>query len=130
MTTKTNTNPTSLKAGRAAKITSPLIAVAPVKTGIRRTRAKAEVAAGTPAPIALPLPVSPVAVSKQARLISLLRGAAGATLEQMMALTSWQAHTVRGAISGVLRKRLGLNVVCDAAGSEVRRYRIVGSVSV
>ena len=46
-----------------------------------------------------------------------------------MTLTGWQAHTVRGAISGVLRKRLGLNVVCDAVGSEVRRYRIVGSVS-
>ena len=126
MLTKTNTNPTSLKAGRAAKITAPLMAVAPVKPGIRRRRAKVEDVAAS---IAMPLPVEPVAVSKQARLISLLRGSSGATLEQMMSLTGWQAHTVRGAISGVLRKRLGLNVVCDAAGSEVRRYRIVGSVS-
>ena len=129
MTTKTIANPTSLKTGRAAKITAPLIAVEPVKTLTRRRRAKAEVAAGTPAPIALPLPVSPVAVSKQARLISLLRGAAGATLEQMMALTSWQAHTVRGAISGVLRKRLGLKVVCDSVGSEARCYRIVAAAA-
>jgi len=58
----------------------------------------------------------------------MLNAASGATLEQMMTLTGWQAHTVRGAISGVLRKRLGLNVVCDAAGSDVRRYRIVASV--
>ena len=57
----------------------------------------------------------------------MLNATSGATLEQMMKLTGWQAHTVRGAISGVLRKRLGLNVVCDAADSEVRRYRIVAS---
>jgi len=31
-------------------------------------------------------------------------------MAQMIALTGWQAHTVRGAISGALRKRLGLNV--------------------
>ncbi len=59
-------------------------------------------------------------------MVSLLRASSGATLEQMMALTGWQAHTVRGAISGVLRKRLGLNVVCDSgSGSGSRCYRIV-----
>ena len=127
MTTKTNTNPTGLKAGRAAKIAAPLIAVAPAKPGIRRRRVKAE---DVVAPIALPLPVEPVAASKQARLIALLRGSSGATLEQMMTLTGWQAHTVRGAISGVLRKRLGLNVVCDSAsesGAGSRCYRIVSA---
>jgi hypothetical protein len=56
----------------------------------------------------------------------LLNATSGATLEQMMSLTGWQAHTVRGTISGVLRKRLGLNVVCDAANAaDARRYRIV-----
>jgi hypothetical protein len=130
MTTRTNTNPTSLKTGRAAKITAPLITVAPAKPGIRRKRAKAEVLAPTPAPIALPLPVGPTAASKQARLICLLRASSGATLEQMMALTGWQAHTVRGAISGVLRKRLGLNVVCDSgSGSGARCYRIVAAAA-
>jgi hypothetical protein len=45
----------------------------------------------------------------------------------MMPLTSWQAHTVRGTISGVLRKKLGLNVTCQAASdSGDRAYRIVG----
>ncbi len=98
-------------------------AVAPVKK-VRRSRAKVGVAL----PIAQRAPADPVGTSKQARLISMLNAAQGATLEQMMNLTGWQAHTVRGAISGVLRKRLGLKVVCDAAGSEVRRYRIIGSV--
>jgi hypothetical protein len=63
-------------------------------------------------------------------LVSLLRVSSGATLEQMMALTGWQAHTVRGAISGVLRKRLGLNVVCEgASGSGARCYRIVAAAA-
>jgi hypothetical protein len=66
--------------------------------------------------------------SKQARLISLLRAKAGATIDQMMTLTGWQAHTVRGTISGVLRKKLGLNVTCVAvADSGTSVYRIVGT---
>jgi len=98
-------------------------AVVPAKA-VRRSRAKVDVAPS----IVQSTPAEPVGTSKQARLISMLKASSGATLEQMMNLTGWQAHTVRGAISGVLRKRLGLNVVCNAAGSEVRRYRIVGSV--
>jgi hypothetical protein len=47
----------------------------------------------------------------------------------MMPLTSWLAHTVRGTISGVLRKKLGLNVTCQAASdSGDRAYRIVGGI--
>ncbi len=98
-------------------------AVVPAKV-VRSSRAKTAGAL----PLVPPTPSEPVGTSKQARLVSMLNATSGATLEQMMNLTGWQAHTVRGAISGVLRKRLGLNVVCDAAGSEVRRYRIVGSV--
>jgi hypothetical protein len=47
---------------------------------------------------------------------------------KMMAVTGWQAHTVRGTISGVLRKKLGLNVTCESsAKSGERVYRIVNS---
>ena len=66
--------------------------------------------------------------SKQAGLIAMLRTPAGASIDQIMIATGWQAHTVRGTISGVLRKRLGLNVICEpTAGSGVRRYRIAES---
>ena len=42
-----------------------------------------------------------------------------------LTLTGWQAHTVRGTISGVLRKRLGLSVTCAASeGGGTRVYRI------
>ena len=110
------------KINSTRKIDVPAATV-PAKA-VRRSRAKVDVVR----PIVPTTSVEPVGTSKQARLISMLNATSGATLEQMMNLTGWQAHTVRGAISGVLRKRLGLNVVCDAAGAEVRRYRIVGSV--
>lgn len=64
------------------------------------------------------------AASKQCQLIEMLRSSSGATIAQMIAATGWQAHTVRGTVSGSLRKRLGLKVVCGAEG-DVRVYRIV-----
>jgi hypothetical protein len=74
----------------------------------------------TPAPVA-----TAASHSKQAQLIALLRADAGADLAQLCAVTGWQPHSVRGAISGVLRKRLGLTVVCQADAEGKRRYRIV-----
>lgn len=45
-------------------------------------------------------------------------------MAQMTSLTGWQPHTVRGTISGSLRKRLGLNIQ-SSAEEGVRVYRIV-----
>ena len=89
----------------------------------RLTKARSAAQIATIAPSA---PHQPPGANKQARLIALLGAAPGATIEQMMKLTGWQAHTVRGTISGALRKRLGLQVVCGGdAGSRV--YRIVAA---
>lgn len=76
---------------------------------------------------AAPAPAAVATGSKQSQLIALLRSAPGATLPQMTELTGWQPHTVRGTISGVLRKKLGLSVACEASESGVRVYRIVGA---
>ena len=66
--------------------------------------------------------------SKQAKLIAQLHATPGVTLKEMMALTGWQAHTVRGMISGILRKKLGFNVICDSSAKTGEcRYRIVNS---
>jgi len=124
--TATTIASTKIKTTKKIALPAKPVAVAVPAKAVRRSRAKVDVELPIAAP--LPAPVEPIGTSKQARLISMLNTAPGATLEQMMNVTGWQAHTVRGAISGVLRKRLGLTVVCDAAGSEVRRYRIVGSV--
>jgi hypothetical protein len=71
-----------------------------------------------------PLPPAPTG-SKQSQLIAMLRSPAGGTIEQLTLLTGWQAHSVRGVISGALRKRLQLNVVCAAGSAGTRVYRIV-----
>jgi hypothetical protein len=57
--------------------------------------------------------------TKQAQMIELLKRPEGATVEQIAAATGWQHHTIRGAISGALKKKLGLNV-------EATRTREVG----
>jgi uncharacterized protein DUF3489 len=64
--------------------------------------------------------------TKQSQLLAMLRSPAGGTIAQMTALTGWQPHTVRGTISGVLRKRLQLNVVLDPG---TRIYRIIEATS-
>lgn len=78
-----------------------------------------------------PAPPPPASTdSKQTQLVTLLQSPAGGTIEQMTALTGWQAHSVRGVISGALRKRLGLNVVRSAgADGSPSVYRIVGSAA-
>ncbi len=73
---------------------------------------------------------SPAAVrpgTKQALMIDLLKRKKGATIEEMAAKTGWQAHSVRGAISGVLKKKLGLAVTSERARGGSRIYRIAGS---
>ncbi len=48
----------------------------------------------------------------------------GATLAELQKATGWQAHSVRGAISGTLRKKLGLAVTIDETGKRGRFYCI------
>ena len=62
---------------------------------------------------------TPRAGTKQALMIELLKRPEGATVEQIAAATGWQHHTIRGAISGALKKKLGLTV-------EATRTREVG----
>ena len=63
--------------------------------------------------------------TKLAALVMALRRPQGATSLQLMLATGWQPHTVRGAISGMLRKKLGLNVALAHNDSGERVYRVV-----
>ena len=69
------------------------------------------------------IPVRPG--TKLAAMVVALRRPQGATNLQLMLATGWQPHTVRGAISGMLRKKLGLNVVLAHNDSGERVYRVV-----
>jgi len=61
--------------------------------------------------------------SKQSILIELLKRPNGATIEEMRAATGWQKHSVRGIMSGVLKKRLKL-IVSSEKEERGRIYRI------
>jgi hypothetical protein len=62
--------------------------------------------------------------SKQAQVIAMLRRPQGATVDAIIAATGWQRHTVRGVISGALKKKLGLAIVSEKAAGGTRVYRI------
>ncbi len=67
--------------------------------------------------------------TKQAKVIQLLRQPVGASIEELAKTTGWQSHSLRGVISGALKRKLGLKVastkedrgrvyrICDAAPS-------------
>jgi Protein of unknown function (DUF3489) len=115
--TPADTGATSARAGAQAidAAASATAADGAATRGKRKTRAKAAMPAEA-GPAAKP---TPRVGTKQALLIELLRRPEGATVEQIAAATGWQHHTIRGAISGALKKKLGLTV-------ETTRTREVG----
>ena len=62
--------------------------------------------------------------TKQATLIAMLRAPNGATIEEIMAATGWQSHTVRGAMAGALKKKLGLEVNSEKVEGRGRVYSL------
>ena len=62
--------------------------------------------------------------TKQATLIAMLRAPDGATVAEIMTATGWQSHTVRGAMSGALKKKLGLEVTSEKVVDRGRVYKL------
>ena len=73
---------------------------------------------------AAPQPATQRPGTKQAALIAMLRTPEGATLDEIVAATGWQKHTARGAMSGALKKRLGLTITSEQEPDRGRVYRI------
>ena len=65
----------------------------------------------------------PAKTTKLARLESMLRRPGGATVEQLSKALDWQSHSVRGAISGALKKK-GCVVTSTVDDNKGRIYRI------
>ena len=64
--------------------------------------------------------------SKTAKVLNLLKRSGGASLKELRKATGWQAHSVRGFLSGVLGKKMGLTVTSTKAADQERRYSVKG----
>jgi hypothetical protein len=67
--------------------------------------------------------------TKQAHVIAMLQRPEGATVAEMAMATGWLAHTVRGSISGALKKKLGLPIVTEKVEGRGTVHRIFGDAS-
>ena len=63
--------------------------------------------------------------TKSATVITMLETKSGATVTEMAASTGWQNHSVRGFLSGTVKKKLGRDIASELVDGE-RRYRIAG----
>jgi len=61
--------------------------------------------------------------TKQAQMIAMLQKTEGATIEEMATELGWQRHTVRGAMAGALKKKLGLEITSEKIDQRGRVYR-------
>jgi hypothetical protein len=62
--------------------------------------------------------------SKADLVLKKLRSSKGATVATLMEATGWQAHSVRGFLSGTVKKKLGLTLASEIGKDGVRRYRV------
>jgi hypothetical protein len=97
------------------------------KRSVGRRRKASESKGATAPSLRAKKTASPAALragTKLALLLELLQRKGGATIAEVMKATGWQAHSVRGAISGALKKKLGLAVASDKVEGRGRVYRI------
>ena len=66
--------------------------------------------------------------TKTSIVVKKLSSPKGVTIEALMEATGWQAHSVRGFLSAVVKKKLGLKLVNEIGKDGVRRYRIDDAV--
>jgi len=62
--------------------------------------------------------------SKAAQVLDLLKRPDGATLAELMKATAWQAHSVRGFLSGTVSKKLGMTVISTKVDDGERTYSV------
>ena len=66
---------------------------------------------------------NPLVLILLTRRYDLLRRPGGVTLKELMKFTDWQAHSVRGFISGTVGKKMGISVESSLRTDGERVYR-------
>ena len=79
---------------------------------------------GTSEPEVAPQPVRRRSGTKQEALIAMLSAEGGATIDEIGAALKWQPHSARGAMSGALKKKLGLTITSEKVEGRGRVYTI------
>lgn len=110
---------------QARKRTSKIVAKSSANDLQRTTSKTGHLAKSNRKPLTLSkfAPLSTDPNSKIAILVSMLRKKAGATITDMADAVGWQNHSVRGALSGIIKKKFGLKLQSLKSGN-VRTYRI------
>ena len=71
-----------------------------------------------------PTPLTQRNGTKQAQVIAMLRAPEGATIEEIVTATGWLSHTVRGSMSGALKKKFGLTITSEKVDGRGRVYKL------
>lgn len=109
----TKTSPNESKKTKSAK--SPRLAKQELKSRTAKTKA----------PAGRKKRVETTNLTKSEQCLTLLKRAEGVTLAELMSATGWQSHSVRGFLSGTVKRKLGLTLISDKGVDGMRRYRIV-----
>ncbi len=111
MTTHRNKTPAAKSASQKPKNRKPTLSgssLSPVQNKRGRGRLRS---------------VKPVATGKIGLMVGLLKKPKGTSLAELCAATGWQSHSVRGALSGTIKKKLGLPLLSEKT-DKGRIYRI------
>lgn len=130
-TTETTTTDQAAAVAETGAIVGPKKAKATRKASTKKGASKAKKAAKVAKPATKKTSAKNVATaavqrefSKKQIVLDMLRAKGGATMAEIQKATDWQAHSVRGFISGALGKKMGLAIESTKNGAGERCYKI------
>jgi hypothetical protein len=113
----------SVKKATSKKTAAKRGGTLPRATALHSAQQHRKPLAGRISPTSVPAKASPRRETKHDKVLAMLRSKQGTTIAAMMKTTGWQQHSVRGFLTGVVRKRLKLDLISEKPGKD-RIYRI------